>query len=271
MNLIMSAYEQPFMRDALLAALLAGSTLAYLGIFIVLRRTVFLGAALPQLAALGVAVALVGGFAPVAGALLGALLGPALLSLISTRSRVPPDGVIGIGFAFATSLAILLLAGSAQGESHVLQILSGDILGSTPEEIAIMASVFGMAALVHVACWKEFVYVSYDPEMAATLGLRVRIWDGLLFITIGACVALALRVSGAVVSFAFLVGPASGALLLSRRLPVIVPLAIFLGAIAAAAGLTMSFMYELPSGPTIAACAIFPVLPASIWRVCRSH
>lgn len=270
MNLILSAYEQPFMRDALLAAILAGATLGYLGIFIVLRRTVFLGAALPQLAALGVALALVGGFAPVAGALIGALLGPAFLSLIPSRSRVPPDGVIGIAFALATSLAILLISGSAQGETHVLQILSGDILGSTQEEIVMMASVFGLVSLVHISCWKEFVYVSYDPEMAATLGFRVRRWDGLLFITIGACVAIALRVSGAIVSFAFLVGPASSALLFSRRLPVIVPLAIFFGVIAAGAGLTISFMCELPSGPAIAACALFPILPASIWRMFRS-
>lgn len=269
MNAIATIYEQPFMRDALLAACLAGATLGYLGVFIVLRRTVFLGAALPQLAALGVAIALVVGFAPVAGALAGALLGPALLSLLPSRSRVPPDGAVGVAFALASSVAILLLARSAQGETHMLQILSGDILGSTTEEITWMAAVFGAAALVHVACWKEFVYVSYDSEMAATLGLRVRFWDGLLFLTIGACVALALRVSGAIVSFAFLVGPAAAALLFSRKLPAIVLFAVLFGVLSAAAGLTLSFQYDLPSGPMIAACALAPILPAALFRFAR--
>ncbi len=264
MTTFAAIYEPLFMREALLASCLAGATLGYLGIFIVLRRTVFLGAALPQLAALGVAGAIVAGVAPVAGALSGALLGTALLSLVPARSRIPPDGVVGIAFALASSLSILLLAGSSQGESHVLQILSGDILGATSEEISWMAAVFGVAALVHVVSWKEFLYVSYDAEMAETLGLRVRFWDGLLFFTIGASVAISLRVGGAIVSFAFLVGPASAALLFSRSLRTIVVLAVLFGVLAAAAGLTLSFRYDLPSGPTIAACAFFPVFLASI-------
>lgn len=264
-----TVYEQPFMREALLAACLAGATLGYLGIFIVLRRTVFLGAALPQLASFGVAIALVIGIAPIAGALGGTLIGVAALSFVSSRGRVPPDGAVGIAFALASSVGILLLARSAEGERHVLQILSGDVLGATRLEIGWMAVVFGITAIMHAACWKEFVYVSYDSEMAATLGLRVRFWDGLLFLTIGACVALALSVSGAIVSFAFLVGPAAAALLLSRQFPVIVILAILFGALAAAAGLTLSFQYDLPSGPMIAACALAPILPAAAWSANR--
>lgn len=269
MTPLSTIYAQPFMRDALLAACLAGAMLGYLGIFIVLRRTVFLGAAMPQLAALGVAAALVIGFAPLAGALAGTLVGVAVLSFIPSRSRVPPDAAVGIAFALASSVAILLLARSAEGETHVLQILSGDILGTTAQEITWMAIVFGVTMIVHFACWKEFIYVSYDSEMAATLGLRVGFWDGLLFLTIGVCVALALRVSGAIVSFAFLVGPAAAALLFSRKLSVIVVLAIVFGMFSASAGLTLSFLYDLPSGPTIAASTLIPLVPAIVWRYLR--
>lgn len=262
-------YAQPFMRDALLAACLAGAMLGYLGIFIVLRRTVFLGAALPQFAALGIAASLMFGFAPIAGALAAVFIGTSILSLVPSRSRIPADGAVGIAFAFAASVAILFLSRSAEGEAHVFTILSGDILGITSDELTMMAAVFGVSAIVHGVCWKEFVYVSYDSEMAATMGLRVRLWDGLLFLTIGTCVALALQVSGAVVSFGFLVGPATAALLCSRKLSVIILLTIVFGVCSAAAGLTLSFQYELPSGPMIAACALAPLLPATIWNLIR--
>jgi ABC-type Mn2+/Zn2+ transport system permease subunit len=255
-------YAEPFMRDALAATILTGAMLGYLGVFIILRRTVFLGAALPQFAACGVAVALFAGFAPLAGALGGALSGVAILSLIPSRGRIPPDGATGIAFALASAAAILVLAATAEGETHALQILSGDILGATSSETLVMAAVFGITAALHFAFWKELLFVSYDAEMARTLGLKTRIWDGLLFLTIGVCVAVSLRVAGAMVSFAFLVGPAAAALLLSRRLPVIVMLAALFGAFSGAAGLTLSFLYDLPSGPTIAACALVPVVPA---------
>ena len=266
MTALAEIYGQSFMRDALCAAVLSGAMLAYLGLFIVLRRTVFLGAALPQLAALGAAGAMVAGIPPTGGALAGTILGGAARSRVSPRGRVPADGAVGVAFALASSATLLILARSAQGETHVLQILSGDILGTTQVEIFWMAGIFGATALLHYACWKEFLFVSYDPDMAATLGLRIRFWDGLLFFSLAACVALALRVSGAIVSFAFLIGPSVAALLVSRRFPVIIATAIILGALSAAAGLTLSFFEDLPSGPTIAACSLVPILPAMLGR-----
>lgn len=262
-------YSIPFMRDALLAGVLAGAVLGYLGLFVILRRIVFLGAALPHLAALGVAGAALAGASPLAGAVVGALVGASLLSFAPARGRVPPDGVIGLVYAIATAGAILLLAGSAAGETHILQILSGDILGTSAAEVRWMLGLFSGIALAHALLWKEFLLVSYDPEAAATMSFRLRLWDGILFLTLGAAVAFTLRVMGAVVTFAFLVGPAAAALLLFRRFAVIVPLAAGLGAAAAAAGLTLSFLYDLPAGPTIAACAVAPALPAALLPLLR--
>lgn len=251
-------YAMPFMRWALIAAVLSAATLGYLGIFIILRRIVFLGAALPQFAALGLAGALLTGVSPILGAAVGAIGCVGILAMIPSRGRIPFDGAIGIAFAVASSCAILLFARSAEGEIHIFRILSGDILGATPTEISILGIVFALISVTHYATWKELLLVSYDPEMATALGLNVRAWNALLFFTIGLAVALATRVSGAIVSFSFLVGPASAALLISRKFSAIVPIAISFGALSAFLGLTLSFIFETPSGPTIAACELLP-------------
>ena len=266
---IQEIYSLPFMQYALGAACLSGAVLGYLGLFIVLRRVVFLGAALPQLAALGVAGAIMVEMPAMGGAVAGAILGVMLLSFAPSKGRIPPDGTVGFAYASAAAVAILLLAASAEGESHVMQILSGDILGTSTDEIFWMAGIYGLVVLIHFASWKEFLLVSYDPEMAATLGYRVRFWDGLLFLTLGATVALAMRVSGAVVSFALLIGPAATALLLSRRFLFIIPVAVGVGGLSGATGLTLSFYYELPSGPMIAACAVAPVFPVALLAMFR--
>ncbi len=265
----MEIFAPAFMRNALLAGCLAGAVLGYLGIFVLLRRVVFLGAALPQFSALGVAAGLWLGFSPTAGALAGALGGILLLSQVSPRGRIPPDGAIGIAFAFASAGALLLLARSAEGESHVLALLSGEILGIASGDLSLLAASAAGVAILHYFAWKEFLLVSYDSEMAEASNLAVRFWDGLLFLGLGVCVALTLRTCGAIVAFSFLVGPAGAALLVSRRLGVIVPLAAFLGACAAAAGLAVSYVCDFPSGPAIAACALFPILPGLLIAAAR--
>lgn len=262
-------YAEPFMAQALIAGCLAGALLGYLGLFIVLRRVVFLGAALPQITGLGIAAAVLFDQSALFWGLAASLLGIAAVSFTSKRGRIPSDTRVGIVYAVAAAGSILLLAHSAEGEGHILQMLSGEILGTSTEDLGILSGAFIVIALIHASCWKEFLFVSYDPEMASTIGLSLNFWDGLLFLTIGIAIGLSMQVCGAIVSFAFLIGPAVTALLLSRRWTVIIPCAATVGAISSFAGLTLSFFHELPSGPAIAACAMAPILIAGLWRFTR--
>lgn len=268
MNEILAMYQEPFMRDALAAGAISGALLGYLGIWLILRRQVFLGAALPQFAAAGVVVGAALGAPPLPAALLGVFAGIAATSTAGRRARLEKETLTGIGFAFA-SAAIFIVAAAFVPEMHSLGILSGDILGAHAAEIRLLLGIAAAILLVHLAAWKEFVLVSYDREFARTMGYRVIIWEAAILATIGAGVAASLSTSGAVLSFAALVGPAAAALLLARRLRGAVILAILFGAVGAALGLTLSFMHELPSGPTMAAAMLLPLPLAGAFRLCR--
>lgn len=270
MTAVLSMYEAPFMRDALAVGAIAGALLGYLGLWIVLRRQVFLGAALPQFAACGAVVAMAVGASPLLGALCGVFAGAALAS--APRRRAGPglerDAVIGLGYAFASAAIFLVLSAWVQ-DAHGMHILSGDILCSDRAEIALLATAGFAIVLVHAACWKRFVLAAYDPESAGIAGLKVRAWDLLLMGTIGVAVAASLRTSGAILSFATLVGPAAAALLVARRLRTAVIVAATLGSLMAALGLTVSYLYELPSGPTMAVAMLLPYLGVRL-RKCVS-
>lgn len=267
MNSILAMYEAPFMRDALMAGAISGALLGYLGLWIVLRRQVFLGAALPQFAACGAVVAMAAALSPLLGALGGVFAGAVLAATPRRRTGrgLERDAAIGIGYAVASAAVFLVLAAWVQ-DAHGMHILSGDILCADRTEIVILAATTLVVALLHAACWKRLVLVSYDPEAAGIAGLKVRAWDLLLMGTIGAGVAASLRTSGAILSFAALVGPAVAALLVARRLSTAVILASSLGALMAALGLTISYLYELPSGPTMALAALLPMLPSIALR-----
>ena len=101
-------FGEPFLRNALAAGLLAGSVCAFLGAYVILRRIVFLGVALSEAAALGVALGLFVGWNPEATAS-GLTLLMALLFSLSGRYRVlSQESLIGWAYVVAAGVAIIL-------------------------------------------------------------------------------------------------------------------------------------------------------------------
>ncbi|HXE72207.1 MAG TPA: metal ABC transporter permease, partial [Candidatus Nitrosotenuis sp.] len=85
-----------FAQMALVAGTLIGLTTAYLGLFVVLRRVVFVGASLAQLASAGVALSLFLDWPLGLGAAFTLLCGVGLFSLEGARRRLPGEALIGV-------------------------------------------------------------------------------------------------------------------------------------------------------------------------------
>ena len=180
-------------KDALYGALVIAFACSAVGVYVVLRRIVFVGAALAQLSSAGIALAL---WLAGVGAALGVATHPLVLSLVMTlagalffgaggaRGRVPQDAIIGVTYAVAAAAGILLIAKAATGEAHDI-FLQGNILGITRTDTLVLLAVSVPVLLVHLAFYKEFLFVSFDRETARTLGYSVRAWNLFLYLTIG--------------------------------------------------------------------------------------
>lgn len=258
-NTLIEMYSYGFMQNALAVGVIGGSLLAFLGIFVHLRRVVFLGAALPQIIALGIAVAVFFNFALIPGAVLGGVVGILLLSLPGKSSRIPPDGWIGLAFAAGNSVAIVIIALSPAPDGTVLRFFTGDVLGTSRlDAIAALAAAIPIFFLFWYF-WNRFIMTGFDPVMSATLGIRTRMWDALLFLCLGIGLAVVMNTAGGMLAFSMLVGPPAAALLMFRNFTLIIPVAIIFGILASFSGLTLSFLYDLPGGPAMAAMALVPV------------
>jgi ABC-type Mn2+/Zn2+ transport system permease subunit len=262
-----SVFGDPFIRMALAASLIIGAVCAYLGVYVVLRRIVFVGAALAQVSSAGVGIAILTGKDPSVMSLLMTLGGVAAFSVKSKDKRTTQESLIGVGYAVASALAVLFVAKSAQGEAHMLDVLSGNILTVTPQQVWWMAGV-GLAAMVlHTLFHKQFVYSAFDSETAQASGIRSGVWDLLFFLILGVVISVSIKLAGTLLVFAFLVVPAVTALLLSQHLGRIYAIAIASASIATVAGLYASVKMDLPSGPAIVACSFVIMLAA--WVVSR--
>lgn len=258
-----------FTTMALGSGALVGLVCSYLGMFVVLRRIVFVGASLAQAASAGVALSALAHWPPALGAGLAILLGVGVFSHEPAHRRLPREAIVGAAWAAAGAAAVLFLAFAPHGETHMLDLLFGNILGVTPGDIAWLAGAFAVVAAIHVAFAKEFQLVAFDPEMARTLGYRVGAWNFLFFLTLGGAIAVAIRAAGVLLVFAMLVFPPMIGLLASRRWTG--ACLVSAGAALASVGLGVwaSLHWDLPTGSAIVAVAFLGFLLASLLRSLR--
>lgn len=261
-------------RDALYGSLVIALACSVLGVYVVLRRIVFVGAALAQMSSAGIALALfLGGFSattvlgahPVALSLV-VTLGGALFFGLGGRATIAPDATIGTAYAVAAAAGILLIAKATVGEAHDI-FLQGNILGMTRGDTLVLLAVGVPVLLVHALFYKEFLFVSFDRETARTLGFNVTFWNLLLYFTLGLVIAFAMQFAGVMLVFSFLVLPAVTGLLVAQSMRGTFAFAIGSALVAAVVGFTLSVPYDLPTGPTIIAVSGALVLVAWLVRL----
>jgi len=266
---LMAAFQFPFMRTALMAGCATAVVCAIIGVYVVLNRIVFLGAALAQLSAAGIALGFLLGLHTTSLAILLAVAGVLFLSFRPRTSRIPVDGLLGIVFAVAWASSILMVARSAQGAEELNFLLQGNILTASHGDVRLVLVLLAAIGGLHLLCVRPFVFVSFDPETARTLGLRTRLWTILLYTSLGTTIALTIHVVGILVVFALLVLPPICGLLLGRRLPSVFLISVIVAVVGVIAGLFLSFRADLPSGAAIV--AVLGVLAAAAQLFRRAH
>jgi ABC-type Mn2+/Zn2+ transport system permease subunit len=217
-------------RDPLLGCLLVAFACGLLGIHVLGRRMVLVGAALPQAAAAGIAMSFVAEGWPWTkpgspGALLAdhdlaAVMACAVAMAALARRpgarRGAPEAAAGAAFVLGGSLAILLVLRTPRGAEEIRNLVSGEILGLHDARLAWLAATLGGAAVLAVVASRRRALVSLDPETAAVLGVRVRAWDAAFLAALAVTVARSVHAAGTLFVFAYLLLPAVAALALAR-------------------------------------------------------
>ncbi|WP_414640938.1 metal ABC transporter permease [Archangium sp.] len=267
------AYE--LFRDPMLCALIAGSVLGFLGVYVVLRRMVFVSAAVTQSAGLGVALAFYAEIHlgmhvdPTVGAVALALVSTMLLMMDPARLRLTRESLLGLAYAFTGGAAILVGDRISQ-EAHDIQgILFGTaVLVERPQLLAV-AWAGALILFIHLWWFRGLTFASFDRIGAHVQGLPVRMLDAVLMISIGLMVGVSARALGALPVFAFSTLSAIAALMLDLRLPWTFVVATLVGAISGLGGYLFAYFYNFPVGGSQTVLASVLVLLAIIVRTIR--
>jgi ABC-type Mn2+/Zn2+ transport system permease subunit len=264
-ELVSAPLEYPFMVRALLAVVLVAALCAVLGVYVVLRGMAFLGDALAHAILPGVALGYV-----VHGGARGPLfwwgLGTAVLAslgigAVSRGAQIKEDTAIGIIFAGMFALGIALVSTMRSYAVDLSHMLFGNVLSVTHGDLWRIGGFSLLVLLVILVFYKELLVLSFDPILAATLRLPVRLLHYLMLLLIAVSVVISLQTVGVALMIAMLVTPAATAYLLARRLPVLMLLSALIGAAAGVVGLYLSYYLHMASGPAVVlVCTAFFLL-----------
>jgi ABC-type Mn2+/Zn2+ transport system permease subunit len=279
------------LRNSVYTSVLIGFACPLVGVFLVMRRLVFMGVALPQISSTGVAIALSLplwlGFrlrghpsesvhvAAFVGSMTLSLIAILVLAFLERRGHGQPESRLGTAYVVAASLSILLLAKNPYGEIGWLDMLKGEVITISNFDLALTAGTLVLVLAALGFFYKELLLVSFDRMTAITLRKNVLFWDIFLYLLIGLTVSMAVLSVGPLIAFGFLLIPGLIAYLFARNMRQFTILASLIGGVTAFLGFWIAYQWDLPVGPTdvvllgvlYAACWIIAkVLPGGSWR-----
>jgi zinc transport system permease protein len=262
-------------REPALAGATVGFVLGFLGVYVIVRRMVFLSAALSQCAGLGIALSF---YAQIHWALVGLASSPrigavvltvttALLLTMDRRTAVTRrDSLLGFAFLLGSAGTLAVSTRIMRETQEIQSILSGSAVAVLPEDLRFVLGIAVAVTALHAWWVRGFVQISLDPESASVRGLPVRLLESSLLISLALAISFFTQILGALPVFAFSVLPGMAALRVSKNLTMALAVAGIAGAFSGFAGYLAAFLYELPVGASQTLVAIVVVLVAELFR-----
>jgi len=218
---------------------------------------IFVDLALAQIAALGATIAILAGFDPHGHwaywiSLAFTFLGAGIFALVrSQRGRIPLEAFIGITYAVASAAAILAMSKATGETEHLKDMLVGNILAVSREEVIRTAALYGAIGLFHYIFRKKFLLISTNPREAEAQGISIGLWDFLFYASFGFVVTSSVAIAGVLLVFCYLVVPSVGAMLFADRIGKRLAIGWTMGTLVSALGCYFSVSLDLPTGATI--------------------
>lgn len=251
MEWLTDPWQHAFMQHAFLAAALVGVICGVAGTFMILKGLAFMGDALAHAIFPGVVIAFLLGGNFLIGALIAAVVVSLGIGFVSQQTKLKNDTAIGVFFAGAFALGIALISTQRTYARDLTSFLIGSLLGVSRQDLILTAVVGAIVLGVIVVFRRELTAVAFDRTYAESSGLHVWFYDQLFLVMLSMAIVVSLQTVGNVLVLAMLVTPAATARLLSDRLPIIILLAMGIGAASSLSGLYLSYHVAVASGASI--------------------
>lgn len=248
--LLLEPFSYGYMTNAMWVSALVGGVCAFLSCFLMLKGWSLIGDALSHSVVPGVAGAYMLGLPFALGAFLSGGLAAAAMLLLTERSGLKPDVIIGLIFTSFFGLGLFMVSVSPV-PVDIMTITMGNILAITPEDTLQLAVIGFVSLAVLLVIWKDLVVVFFDETHARTVGLHPRLLKGVFFMLLSASVVAAMQTVGAFLVIAMVVTPGATAYLLCDRFTRLIVTSVSIGTLTSFVGAYASYFLDGATGGVI--------------------
>ncbi len=248
---MLEVLQYQFMQNALLAGLLAAIACGIVGVYVVVKKIVFISGGIAHASFGGIGLGYLLGINPVLGAMAFTVASSLGIGLVIRRTRLPEDTAIGILWAMGMALGIIFIGLAPGYAPDLFSYLFGNIL-TVPFFDLMLILILDVVIIALVALlYKEFLYLSFDEEFSTISGVPTEGLYLLLLCLVALTVVVLIRVVGIILVIALLTIPAALARQFTHSLKKMMLLAILAGVFFTFSGLWISYVLNLASGATI--------------------
>jgi zinc transport system permease protein len=248
---MLEALQYEFVRNALIASLLASIACGIIGTYVVVKKIVSMSGGIAHSSFGGIGLGYFLGISPILGALFFSLVSALSMGLVTRKTRIPEDTAIGILWATGMSLGILFIGLTPGYAPDLMSYLFGNILLVPSNDLILMIILDIIILAAVLALYKEFLALSFDEEFSVIVGIPAGVLNILLLCIVALTVVVLIRVVGMILVIALLTFPAAMARQFTYDLKKMMALAVLFSIAFTVCGLWISFELNLASGATI--------------------
>lgn len=255
LNALGDPWTEPLVRRAGLDLVLLGIAAGALGCWIVLYELSYSTESLSHALLPGLVIATLAGIPLLVGGVLGLAIAVVAIALAQRVPGIGADSAIAVAITSLVGVGALL-ALSRSSPPGIGEILFGDVLAVSNGDL-LASAILAVAVLIALRLLHgELLVVGFDRGAAPALGAKPLVTELALLALIAATVVVAVQALGNLLVLALLVGPASIARLVSRRLPAMMAIATSTALLGGLAGLYLSYYAGTAGGASIAAAIV---------------
>ncbi|MFQ5996355.1 MAG: metal ABC transporter permease [Dehalococcoidales bacterium] len=248
---MLEVLQYQFMQHALIAGLLAAVACGIVGVYVVVKKVVFISGGIAHASFGGIGLGYLIGINPVLGAMFFTIASALGIGLVTRRTRLPEDTAIGILWAMGMALGIIFIGLAPGYAPDLFSYLFGNILTVPAFDLMLMLILDVIIITLVFLLYKEFLFLSFDEEFSTVAGVPTERLYLLLLCLVALTIVVLIRVVGIILVIALLTIPAALARQFTYNLKKMMLLAILVGAVFTFSGLWLSYLLDLASGATI--------------------
>ena len=243
--------EYTFMKNALIAIILAAPLFGLVGTMIVNNKMSFFSDAMGHCALTGIAIGVMLGIENYAVSMLAfAILFAIGIASIIESDVSSSDTIIGVFSSAGIAVGIVILSANG-GFSRYSGYLVGDILSITKNEIFVLAAIFLVVISVWVISFNKLMLASLSADMAKSKRINVKLYKNLFAVLIALIVTVSIKWVGMLIINSLLVLPAAAAKNIVKSMRAYHIVSVLFSLFSGICGLVLSYYIGTSAGATI--------------------